>query len=456
MTPQVDDIFIDNDVYGGGNYRINAVDWAAVVAWQRQKELQAQTSGIRIQMAFNGEGTTGIYSPDLLTPAVDLTSSEFPWINHTFTHQNLDPDSADYDMTYEEITRNNQTAASMGFASYDRRALVTPDVSGLTNPEAMSAAYDAGVRFLVTDTSKPGYDNPSPQAGIYNPLEPAILMIPRRPVNLYYNVTTPAQWTNEYNYLYHNYWGRDLSFSEILDKESDVLLQYMLRGEIDAWMFHQGNLRAYDGVHFLLGDLLDRTLEKYGRLFVLPVSSKTMVGLGQWTASRMRYDAAGIRCSFTPAQGTITMTAPRAAVVPVTGLCSGSSEAYGGQCISHVSLAPGQTVTYNFGAPSSQSALTAEGAGDPSTGAGLRASISANPITPGARLTFSTSRSGFARVRVYDTAGRLARRLIDESNLPPGSHEVRMGDTRELSSGTYFYRIEAAEGTVTGRFVVLR
>jgi hypothetical protein len=281
-------------------------------------------------------------------------------------------------------------------------------------------------------------------------------MIPRRPVNLYYNVTTPSQWTNEYNYLYHSYWGRDLSFSEILDKESDVLLQYMLRGEIDPWMFHQGNLRAYDGVHFLLGDLLDRTLEKYSRIFVLPVRSMTMAGLGEWTKNRMRYDAAGIRCSFVPSNGTITMTAPQAAIVPVTGLCTESSEDYGGQCISHVSMAPGQTVSYSFAAPSSGTPPTAGVVGDPSMGGVLRASISVNPINPASALRFRTTRAGFARVRVFDLAGRMARSLVDESNLPPGPHEVRMGVTRELPTGTYLYRIEAAEGTATGRFVVLR
>ena len=306
-------------MYGGGTYRINAVDWSATIAWQTQKQLQSQTSGVRLHMAFNGEGTTGIYSPDLLTPAVDLTDSQFPWINHTFTHQNLDPDSASYDRVYWEITRNNQTAASMGFANYDRRALITPDVSGLTNPDAMSAAYDAGVRFLVTDTSKPGMDNPTPQAGILNWEDPRILMVPRRPVNLFYNVTTPSEWTNEYNYLYHSYWGRDLTYEEILGKESDVLLQYMLRGEIDPWMFHQANLRAYDTTHTLLGDLLDQTLDKYGRLFVLPVRSLTLTGLGQWTQNRMRYVAPGVRASFVPDQGTITISASQAAVVPVTG-----------------------------------------------------------------------------------------------------------------------------------------
>ena len=56
------------------------------------------------------------------------------------------------------------------------RALVTPDISGLSNPEAMSAAYDAGVRFVVSDTSRPGMDNPTPQAG-----RSSVVLARRRP-----------------------------------------------------------------------------------------------------------------------------------------------------------------------------------------------------------------------------------------------------------------------------------
>src|SRR5262245_7491025 len=346
MTPQIDDIFIDNDIYGGGTYRLTAIDWTVVGAWQTQKGLRSETSGVKLHTAFNGEGTSDKYFPDTLTPTAELTQSQFPWINHTYTHENLD--NASYDVVYQEITGNNETAAALGLTNYDSRALVTPDISGLSNPQAMRAAYDAGIRFVVTDTSRPGMDNPTPQSGIPNWEEPRILMIPRRPVNLYYNVTTPSEWTNEYNAIYRSYWGRDLTYAEILDKETDVLLQYMLRGEIDPWMFHQANLRAYDGAHTLLGDLLDRALQKYGRLFLLPVRSPTLAALGMWTQDRMRYNAAGVRASFVPDQGSMTITATGRAVVPVTGLCSESAENYGGQCISRVSLAPGQTVTYHF------------------------------------------------------------------------------------------------------------
>src|SRR5881396_3498318 len=38
VTPQVDDIFIDDDLYGGGTYRINGTDWSANIAWQKQKQ----------------------------------------------------------------------------------------------------------------------------------------------------------------------------------------------------------------------------------------------------------------------------------------------------------------------------------------------------------------------------------------------------------------------------------
>ena len=466
MTPQIDDIFLDNDLYGGGTYRINAVDWTATDVWQTQKQLDPQTAGIRLHMAFNGEGTTGTYPLDTLTPAADLTDSHFPWINHTFTHENLD--AVSYAVAYQEITRNNQKAAAMGFADYDRRSLVTPDVSGLSNPEAMRAAYDAGVRFLVTDTSQPGMDNPTPQTGIWNQHQPGILMIPRRPVNLYYNVTTPSQWTSEYNSFYRTYWGRDLTYSELLDKESDVLLQYMLRGEIDPWMFHQGNLRAYDGTRTLLGDLLDRTLDKYGRLFVLPVQTKPMDALGEWMQQRMKYNAAGIRCSFVPDQRTITLTAQKAARVPVTGLCTASAETYGGQCISYVSLAAGQTVTLSLGnGATAQGAPAVTGVASAATAPQAKAAAAKpslrqnhpNPFNPVTEISFELPRSAPVDLKVFDAAGRLVRVLV-KGSMPAGVNVARWDGRNErgssVASGVYFYELRSESYVERRRMVLAR
>jgi hypothetical protein len=449
MSPQVDDIFIDDDIYGGGTYRISGVDWAIDNAWQTQAQLQAQEAGVRIHMAFNGEGTTGTYSLDTLTPAAEATQFQFPWINHTFSHQNLD--SCSYAVAYQEITHNDQIAASMGFTDYDKRALVTPDVSGLKKPSAMQAAYDAGVRFLVTDTSQPGYDNPTPQAGIRNPLQPAILMIPRRPTNLYYNVTTPTQWANEYNFLYHNYWGRDLTYDEILDKESDVLLQYLLRGEVDPWMFHESNLRAYDGVHTLLGDLLDRAVAKYRKLLVLPIVSPNFVTTGTWVDNRMRCDAAGIRASFTPTQGTMTITASEAVIVPVTGLSSGSSETYGGQSISHVAVGGGQTVQLHFAPTSAPATADAPGPSGPNERVAIQ-DVGPNPFTGSTTITLALPERAPSRLVVYDVAGRVVRTLAN-GDLEAGVHPITWDGRSDMGvpvgDGVYFAKFESGGQTST-------
>jgi hypothetical protein len=454
ISPQIDDLFIDDDVYGGTTYRITGLDWTANDAWQTQKQNQSQTADLLLHMAFNGEGTTGIYSFDTLTPAARATQLQFPWINHTFDHENLD--TLSYALVYQEITRNNQTAASMGFSNYDRRALVTPDISGTSNPNAMRAAYDAGVRFLVTDTSRPGMDNPTPQAGIPNPFEPRILMIPRRPVNLFYNVTTPTEWTNEYNYLYHSYWGRDLTYDEILGKESDVLLQYLLRGEVDPWMFHQSNLRAYDSVHSVLGDLLDRTLQKYGSLFVLPVRSLTLSALGEWTADRMRYTSAGVRASFSPSQGTMTITASTSAVVPVTGLCSDGSEVYGGQCISHIAVGPGQSVVM----PTQSSPNQTAGVDSPRLPERVAIEDTRpNPFIQSTTITLALPERAQSRLVVYDVAGRAVRTLVNgilEAGIHPITWNGRTDAGTPVGVGVYFARLESGGVTSARRIVLIK
>lgn len=361
MSPQVDDLFIDDSDWTpatpcgtpvdetGTTYRLSGSDFQGMVSWQSNQRAQSVTQNLTLTMAFNGSGTVaGEYTPDTLTPAAKTNQARFFWVNHTYNHTNLD--AVDYATATSELTQNNQTASSLGLSNYNRTNLVTPDISGLTNPNFLQAAYDSGIRYLVSDTSKPGYNNPSPNAGIYNTYQPQLLMIPRIPNNLFFNVSTPEGWAAEYNCIYHGFWGRDLSYSEILDLESQNLLTYMLLGELDPWMFHQPNMRAYDGSHSLLGDLLTLTLQKYRQYYNLAVTSPTMDQLGLTVAQRMQYNGAGVTASITGLAGltslTLTITAHNTAVVPVTGLGGLGSTTYGGQSISHVHLSAGQSATF--------------------------------------------------------------------------------------------------------------
>jgi hypothetical protein len=58
----------------------------------------------------------------------------------------------------------------------------------------------------------------------------------------------------------------------------------------------------------------------------------------------MQYLGAGVTASINPGV-SITITAQKAARVPVTGLNTAGSEVYGGQHISYVNLVAGQSVT---------------------------------------------------------------------------------------------------------------
>ena len=90
----------------------------------------------------------------------------------------------------------------------------------------------------------------------------------------------------------------------------------------------------------------------------------------------------------------------------------------------------------------------------------LAASLSPNPLTSEATLTFRTSQVGLVKVFVYDLQGRRVRVLEPGTHLGAGYHDFPLDARNEhgerLPSGVYFFRVEAAEGTETGRFVIAK
>ena len=339
---QVDDFLLADSIYTGGTYRMTPADLQAAFDWQNAQRQQAVTAGMRYNLAFNGLGTV-TFAPDALAAPPQQLGSTFTYINHTYNHLNLN--ATTYAQTLDVLTQNAAVAAQFGLAPFSVANLVTPEISGLNNPEAMRAAFDFGVRYLVTDTSQPGGSNPTPNAGILNPHQPQILMIPRRATNLFYNVSTQAEWTAEYNDIYRSFWGRDLGYEEIAERESDMLVQHLLKGENDPWMFHQPNLRDLGGGRSLLSDLLDRAFTKYQRYVNVPLLGPTMNELGVRVADRMRYNAAAASATVDPDAGNITVRVGNAATVPVTGGCGSSNELYAGERISYVSLPAGGSTT---------------------------------------------------------------------------------------------------------------
>jgi hypothetical protein len=350
LSLQVDDIFNFNHLWDtaalveerGPVYRLNQWDVEAMARWLKriQREYNCE---ITLDLAFNGAGALSITPEDALVESLLEQQTLFRWINHSYTHQLLD--HANYAVSLFEIQRNHNAALMLNLQRYEAECMVTPDVSGLENPEFLRAANDAGLRYLVSDTSQAGWGNPAPNVGIVCQFEPNLLLIPRHANNLFYDVSTPAEWVSKYNHMYRSFWGRDLTIDEIVEREAENILRYLLRFDLNPHMFHQVNLRAYDKEHSLLSDLIDRVLARYQSYYGdAPIISLSMRQIGEAMNRRAACNAANVQALFIRNQGVMLLSA-RKAVIPLTGVTAEQDcECYAGQCITWLEVIPDNPV----------------------------------------------------------------------------------------------------------------
>jgi hypothetical protein len=339
-VPQIDDFYLASAIYTGGTYRITAADLQSFTAWQSARQGDALTSDFRAAFAFNALRAQPA-GQDPLSDLAQALGPTFGWVNHTWDHRDMT--ALSYVDAFQEFSQNDQFGRGTALARYNTENLVTPGVSGLDNAEVMRAAYDVGVRQLVSDTSQPGQNNPSPNAGYRNAQMTGLLVMPRHPTDLYFNVSQPTEWIAEYQALH----GAAVTYDQIIATISDSLARYMLRGDNDSWMFHQANLRDLGGGHSLLSDLLDAAFAKYAARATFPLRSPDMDVLADKVAVRMELDASGVSATIEPG-AKLTVRVTNKAWVPVTGLCTPSVETYAGQQISRLALDDGQSITVSL------------------------------------------------------------------------------------------------------------
>ena len=400
LTPQVDDHFLANDLFVQGQnacmpvgfvndptydpagacptLRITGPELNALADWQTKWQQKTQFRRFRVTHAFNGFGSVdslgNTLNDDLVQQTVALRGKFF-WVNHTWDHEDLDCYNAVSNSgaatcraateaeAASEISKNIAQAKALGLP-LDSLSMVTPGISGLTNLNVLNAAAKAGIRYLVSDTSKAGYMPATPNTGTFTFNN--ILLIPRRPTNLFYNTVTGAtgaagSLTDEYNYFFgpsgrfkdgsgNPFFPRVQSYADIVNTESENLLTYMLRTEIYPQMYHQSNLHLYNGKNSLFADVHEAAMLKFEAISNLPVISLTQADLGRELEARMAVLSANISGVLTPGTG-VTILGGVTANVPVTGICFGSAcESYGGQCLSKVPITAGSPVNMAFSA----------------------------------------------------------------------------------------------------------
>ena len=77
-----------------------------------------------------------------------------------------------------------------------------------------------------------------------------------------------------------------------------------------------------------------------------------------------------------------------------------------------------------------------------------------NPFNPSTIINYSIPRATFVTLNVYNVLGEKVETLVSE-NKPAGNYSVNFNASK-LSSGVYFYRINAGNFIQTKKLMVLK
>ncbi|MBE0552035.1 MAG: T9SS type A sorting domain-containing protein [Ignavibacterium sp.] len=77
-----------------------------------------------------------------------------------------------------------------------------------------------------------------------------------------------------------------------------------------------------------------------------------------------------------------------------------------------------------------------------------------NPFNPSTKISWQSPSGSHQLLKIYDALGNEVATLIDEY-IPAGSYEIEF-DAKNLSSGIYFYRLQADGFAETKKMTILR
>lgn len=369
-----------------GTFRLTGPEAESLADQQDElRERHPLAAEFELNLAFNGSGLDPTAPPecDGGGPADDLSSyslclvDEFRWINHTFSHPEMN--STSYDQSRSQIADNLERAAEAGLP-VPSTVLKTPEYSGLgvystdpdadrtltdhglegSNAELLRAASDLGVKYLHGNMSFASHRPACFNCGTYHPLQPDLLLVPDWPTSIAFEATTPDEQTAVYNLLYGSGAAApaDLDYRRIIDSEAVVALEHITSGSAFSHTLHQGNLHEYTPGRSLTYDWLDALLDKYDTHFAVPLTSPDWAALAAYVEDRTAHFAQlsdGGDAVWNRPANSLTCDPRRTGSLFVTGLATQGTrssgqgdyaELYGRDSVSRVALTTGETVTF--------------------------------------------------------------------------------------------------------------
>ncbi len=413
MSAHLDDLFLPNDLWDPNTNKTNPSDTVRLNSHDISNGVSAQNSfraahgtvsnQFKLDFPFNGAGAVVdpearlrdlvIDGTDDLVVSIFHNRRSFRYINHTFTHADMDkaPESSsapcDYDTLptvrsiEQQIRKNRRVWRFLDLPDYrrNRSILVTGNHSGLkdrkctdipelnpgmfdvqsddvqypqgANPLLFQAAANLGVKFLASDSSQPNQDVEHYMNQVNDGRRQDRIMLPRYPANIFFNTVDPVQLADEYNYIFHERFvnnGQDpctvpgaictpRNYAQILAAESETALRHMMTTKKWAHYFHQSNLVDYGNGNTLMFDWLNAVFNEYEKLFKLPVKNYPYYKLGNLTKESLKARSATIQATWNRVTNQVTLSAnKRVPKLLVTGLQGG--ELYGGQFIRRINI----------------------------------------------------------------------------------------------------------------------
>jgi len=222
--------------------------------------------------------------------------ANFFWCSHTFTHENLDNASrTDVD---NEIRVNIEVAKKLDLVGeewWSGASIITPQISGLHNGDALEVFRQYGIYSATGDISRSDITNTA------NPYLPFITtektshladfpIVARSPTEIYYYASTPEENTYIYNSMYYSYFGGESTWSQLLERESTRVLRLIMLLRHEAHQFHQANLRSDDSNNHksLLQHWIEAVVDLYNKYANWPLVSMKLDDLNKLSIDRLK------------------------------------------------------------------------------------------------------------------------------------------------------------------------
>jgi hypothetical protein len=402
LSAHVDDLFLPDDLWdmasnttpGTRTYLATAADIGNLAARQqafRTGHAATVPADFKLDFAFNGEGVADYGNP------LGTYKDQFAYINHSYSHLDMDRTAGtDYALAYSDIVMNASVWSSQVLPGSDATALVTGDHSGImddgttpvttfptgANPAFLKAAKDSGVRYLASNSSQVNQNQEIFITGINGttPLTQAnlsqtgdasaantLLLLPRYPTNVFYNVTNDAELLDEYNWIFYDSYvkagvnpctvagaicTKAPNYAAVMQAEADIALSHILSYQAWPHFFHVSNVKNYSAGKTLVTDWLEAVVNRYEQVMKLPLKNPRYFDVGLRTEKRVNARSATISGQWNLSTNVVTVTASKAASVTVTGLGSAASaqcqggELYGGECQLSVDLSSTPKILY--------------------------------------------------------------------------------------------------------------